>query len=85
MSLDQRFQFADQVAVAPERQLRLHSILKGNNAEVLQARRLRLGKRLVGDIGQSRASLSASCSSDAASAGSDFRSSCPRMAAVRNG
>jgi hypothetical protein len=52
---DQRFQLADELGLAAERQIGLDSFLERHQAKLLEPRDLFLGKCLVGEVGQRRA------------------------------
>jgi hypothetical protein len=54
VGFDQRPQLADQLAVAPERQIRLDPLLQGSKPELLQLRDRWLRERLVGEVRQRR-------------------------------
>jgi hypothetical protein len=53
---DQRLQFADELGVAAEREVRLDSLLERGNSEVVEPAALDLRERLVCEFRQSRSS-----------------------------
>jgi hypothetical protein len=54
MLLHDPLEVADQLRVATERELCLDHLLVSGQAQVLEARDLRLGERLVREVGQRR-------------------------------
>jgi hypothetical protein len=54
VALNQRPQLGDQLAIASERQIRLHPLLERGQLELLQLRDRRLRERLVGEVRQRR-------------------------------
>src|SRR5215210_2741948 len=55
MQLDERFQLADQLRVATERELGLDPLLDRSEMELFEPSDLALRKRLVGELGERRA------------------------------
>jgi hypothetical protein len=53
---DQALELADEVRMASEREVGLDPLFEGTQAQLLQPRDLRLGKRLVGEVVQRRSS-----------------------------
>src|SRR5262249_25767656 len=52
----ERFELADELRVAPERQIGIDALLEHRQPELLEARDLDLRERLVGEVGERRAS-----------------------------
>ena len=54
-------ELADEVVMVSERQVGVHAILQGASMQLLEARDLRLGKRLVPELGERRTAPQSQC------------------------